>query len=96
MSVLSLLFEYNVNSCNVSFNVTQLAIELNLKRDPANVTALLLPFDDNYLLLSMSLTRLHFTLFVQSSQQCYHSPAQAFFTSMCRIDNISNALRDSY
>ena len=61
---MSVVYFNNIMSIVMLFHLMSLgsvAIELNLERDPVNVTALLLPFDDNYLLMSISWTRLHFT-----------------------------------
>ena len=59
-----LQFNYSINSYTVSYDITKLAIELSLTNDePVNVTALLLPFDEEGPLVSISPSALTFTLF---------------------------------
>ncbi|XP_019859474.1 PREDICTED: uncharacterized protein LOC109587694 [Amphimedon queenslandica] len=59
-----LQFNYSISSYTVSYDITKLATELNLTNDePVNVTALLLPFDEEGPLVSISPSALTFMLF---------------------------------
>ena len=63
----TLQFLYSITSYTVSFNIPQLATELKLMSKPVNVTAILLPFDANDLLISISPATLNITLQETSS-----------------------------
>lgn len=59
-----LQFNYSISSYTVSYNTTKLATELSLtNNEPVNVTALLLPFDEEGPLVSISPSALTFMLF---------------------------------
>ncbi|XP_019859551.1 PREDICTED: uncharacterized protein LOC109587766 [Amphimedon queenslandica] len=59
-----LQFNYSISSYTVSYDITKLATELSLTNDePVNVTALLLPFDEEGPLVSISPSALTFMLF---------------------------------
>ena len=81
----TLQFLYSITSYTVSFNIPQLATELKLMSKPVNVTAILLPFDANDLLISISPATLNITLHETSSVATSISSSVSYMVSYSDI-----------
>ena len=87
----TLQFLYSITSYTVSFNIPQLATELKLMSKPVNVTAILLPFDANDLLISISPATLNITLQETSSVATSISSSVSYIVSSSDIPvSVSN------